>query len=101
MKKRILTAFAFTTVIAAAGLWVSTSAQADDPKPCSGKAKMAQVKKACEKGGIPEAKKLMKGWTKKMKADDGKTNCKSCHTELKTYENKPNAVKDLKAFLKK
>jgi hypothetical protein len=100
MKHRVLTAFAFTTVIAAAGIWVGGSAQADDAKPCVGKKfDFPKVKAACEKGGQAEAKKIMKAAVKKMKADGKDVNCKSCHTELKQYKNKDNAVKDLKGYL--
>jgi hypothetical protein len=100
MKHRVLTAFAFTTVIAAAGIWVGGSAQADDAKPCvNTKFKFPKVKEACDSGGQKAAKALMKKAVKKMKADGKDVNCKSCHTELKTYKNKDNANKDLKGYL--
>jgi hypothetical protein len=96
--RRTLTAAAFAAIFVATA-W-GTSARAEDPKPCVNTTfKFAKVKKACESGGQPAVKTLMKATVKKMKADGKDVNCKSCHTELKQYENKPNAEADLKGYL--
>lgn len=56
------------------------------------------VKSACAKGGAAAAKDLMKGYVKRGK-DQGKNwKCSTCHTDTKTYPNKPNAVADLKSI---
>lgn len=83
MNRRIL--FFATASMFCAGLWTS-QAQADDPKPCTAKSfKIAKVKAACEAGGQPAAKKLMKAATKKAKAAGETMTCKTCHDNLKTF----------------
>ncbi|RMG96449.1 MAG: hypothetical protein D6705_11230 [Deltaproteobacteria bacterium] len=89
-------AFAF-----AVGLGAGT-ARADDAeaKPCSHKTfKTKQVEAACKSGGQKAAKSLMKKVVKKAKAAGEKINCKTCHTSLKTFEYKPEAVEALKKWL--
>ncbi|HEX2880256.1 MAG TPA: hypothetical protein VHO25_12060 [Polyangiaceae bacterium] len=61
--------------------------------------KFAAVRNACEHGGRPEAKALMKTMTKKAEAAGTELKCNSCHTSLKTYELKDNAVADLRKWL--
>lgn len=69
-------------------------------KPCLAKSfKFASVKSACEKGGVPRAKSLMKGWTDKAKAKGESYKCASCHDNQRTYTNKPNADADLRKLL--
>lgn len=63
--------------------------------------KFSSVKAACRKGGVPQAKALMKSMVKKAKARGESVKCSSCHTNQKTYENKSNAVADLRAMLSK
>ena len=76
-------------------------APAADPNACTTqKFQVPAVKKACAEGGRKAAKALMKQAVKKAKAAGQKVNCKSCHTSLKTFELKPNAVADLKKWLK-
>lgn len=68
-------------------------------KPCLAKTfKFASVRNACNKGGVDQAKSLMKGIVKRAK-DDGKSiKCASCHDNTKTYTLKPNAVEDMRAL---
>lgn len=82
------------------GLFVG-QAQADDPKPCASTSfKIAAVKSACERGGQPEAKKLMKAAVKKAKDAGESMNCKTCHEDLKTYKLAgANPVAELKKWL--
>ena len=70
--------------------------------PCRQKAfKFSAVRSACQKGGVKQAKSLMKYWTKKAKEKTGKRyKCSACHSSTKTYVNKPNAASDLNAMLK-
>ncbi len=69
--------------------------------PCRAKSfKFGSVKSACEKGGVPQAKAMMKSLVKQGKAKDVNYKCSSCHTNQKTYENKPNAVADLRKLMK-
>lgn len=72
-------------------------------KPCVGKntASFPGLKAACDKGGFKEARKYMKGIEKKLKKKGEKFKCKDCHTDTKTYPNKPNAVEDLKKVMAK
>ncbi len=67
------------------------------PKPCK-KTKFAfgSVKSACNKGGQDAAKSLMKTYTKKGKDKGFKWKCSTCHSDTKSYANKPNAVSELK-----
>ena len=77
-------------------------AQAGDekPDPCTAKDfKFPAVKKACAEGGRKAAKDLMKSLVKKAKEAGQDINCKSCHSDLKTFELKDNAVEDLKKLL--
>jgi hypothetical protein len=68
-------------------------------KPCRSKDfKFSSVRNACNKGGVDQAKSLMKGMVKRAK-DDGKSiKCSSCHDSTKTYTLKPNAVEDMRAL---
>lgn len=59
----------------------------------------AAVRSACERGGRPEVKSLMKSMTKKAEAAGTELKCNSCHTSLKTYDLKDNAVADLRKWL--
>jgi len=69
------------------------------PNPCrSKKFSFSSVKNACNKGGVAQAKELMKGFTKKGKAQGKNWKCSTCHDSTKTYTNKPNAVKELKSI---
>ena len=89
----------------AAGLGLaagSARAHGDDgaPQPCTTKSfKTKQVEQACKTGGRKAAKDLMKKVVKKAKAAGEKINCKTCHTSLKTFEYKPEAVEALKKWL--
>lgn len=100
MQRRLLTAFAFCAIFAA-GLGAGTAQAGDDEvKPCTAKKfEFAKVEAACKKGGVKEAKKIMKVAVKKMKADGKDVNCKSCHNDLKKYDLKDNANADLKGYL--
>jgi hypothetical protein len=101
-KTRILSSALAFTAIALGGMFVGvSSAQADGDKPCAAKKfQVSQVEKACKDGGQTAAKALMKKVVKAQKAAGNDINCKSCHTSLKTFELKDNAVKDLKKYLK-
>ena len=72
-------------------------AQYSGPNPCK-KTKFAfgSVKTACQTGGQGAAKELMKTYTKRGKDKGLKWKCSTCHSSTKTYENKPNAVSELK-----
>lgn len=75
-------------------------AQADPPKPCiKAKQKTSQVQAACDRGGLDEAKKYMKGLVDKAKAAGNAIKCQSCHENLKTYELTPNGQADLEKLL--
>jgi hypothetical protein len=77
-----------------------TPAKYSGDKPCLQKTfKFSSVRQACERGGIPEAKALMQAAVKKAKAKGETIKCKSCHSDLKTYEQKDNAALDLKKWL--
>ena len=83
MKKLALIILA-GAALAVLGLTAPQSADAGDA--CARKDfKTELVKKACEKGGQAEAKKVMKAFLKKAKKQKiaGVKNCKSCHTNLK------------------
>jgi len=60
-----------------------------------------EVKKLCadKSKGKPAVKSMMKKIVKKAKAAGEKMNCKSCHKNTKTFDLKPNAVKDLRKWL--
>lgn len=69
-------------------------------KPCLAKSfKFAAVRSACEKGGVPQAKSLMKAWTNKGKEKGETVKCATCHDNQKTYTNKPTADADLRKLL--
>lgn len=69
-------------------------------KPCLAKSfEFSSVKAACEKGGVPKAKALMKTWTKKAKEKGEDYKCTSCHDNQRTYSNTPNAATDLRKLL--
>ena len=70
--------------IAAGAAALSPTASAGDKK-CSGKATDSKVIAACKAGGLDEAKKLMKGWTKAAEKKGLKLKCKDCHEDTKTY----------------
>jgi ribosomal protein L10 len=59
---------------------------------------------ACTKGGIPEAKKLMKDMVKQAKAKGEKFTCDGCHKDLDSYaltEHANDDYKKLEAVLAK
>jgi hypothetical protein len=69
-------------------------------KPCLGKSfEFGAVKAACEKGGVPQAKSLMKSWVKKAKDKGEEYKCTTCHDNQRTYSNKSNAAADLRKLL--
>lgn len=69
-------------------------------KPCLATSfKFAAVRSACEKGGVPKAKALMKAWTNKAKEKGESYKCATCHDNQKTYTNKPSADADLRKLL--
>lgn len=103
MINRNLLAFAFTAIFAG-GLYAGTASAGDDGEitPCKATSfKVAQVKKACEKGGVKAAKKLMKSAVKKAKDAGESVNCKTCHESTKElHKNKgAESVKKLKELL--
>ena len=68
--------------------------------PCTATSfKFGAVRSACERGGRPEVKGVMKNVTNKAKAAGTELKCTSCHTSTKTYELKDNAVEDLRKWL--
>ncbi len=87
------------------GLWLGDgAAQAAEPeakvKPCiATKFSTKEVEKACKEGGQKAAKKLMKKVVKAAKAKGEKMNCKSCHSDLKTFKLKDGASAQLKKLL--
>ncbi len=100
MKTRTL--FVSLLFAAGAGLVAGSAVAHEDeaPAPCTTKSfKTKQVEKACKAGGRKAAKTLMKKVVKKAKAAGEKVNCKTCHTSLKTFEYKPEAVDLLKKWL--
>lgn len=97
MKLRTLPVSLAIATLFCTGLVIG-NADAEDPKPCTN-ATLPKVKAACEKGGQAEAKKLMKSVVDKAKAAGKEIKCNSCHKELKTFEQTPNAMADLKALL--
>ena len=85
---------------AAAGFALFSPSRAYAGDDCS-KLKDAALKKTCEKDGVKGVKDAMKEVVKKAKSKDykidGKTvNCKSCHSDTKTYAKKDNAADDYK-----
>ena len=82
-------------------LFSAPSAHADEIDPCTAKKfELKQVEQACKTGGRKAAKDLMKAAVKKSKegGKDG-VKCNDCHTSLKTFELKPDAVAMLKPLL--
>ena len=105
---RILPFVVCFTCVAVLGVFAgSSSAKAQpeaDPVDISCKKtkfKIDEVKALCEDKtkGRPAVKKMMKKLVKEQKAKGEKVNCKSCHKNTKTYDLKPNAVKDLRKWL--
>ncbi len=96
--KRSITTTALVAAMsigAGAAVMAPSTATAGD---CSGKATTAQIKAACKKGGVKEAKSVMKAAVKKAK-DAGKDwKCKTCHEDQKTYAVKKDAP-DIKPYL--
>jgi len=81
-----------TAIFCALGLAMSTTtATADEPKPCMHKEfKTELVKNACGKGGQDAAKDAMKAFAKDKKIKS----CNQCHTKLApNYELKDDGVK--------
>lgn len=72
----------------------------DGPNPCrSASFTFSNVRSACQKGGVSQAKSLMKYLVKKAK-DNGTTyKCSSCHSNQKTYTNKSNANADFRKMM--
>lgn len=81
------------------GLGMQSVAHADDD-PCTASSfAVAKVEQACRSGGRAAAKTLMKAAVSKAKEAGESINCKSCHSDLKTYALTPNAVADLKKWM--
>src|SRR4051794_37420755 len=60
---------------------------APDPPPCTIPPKGdPPVAKACAKGGVPEAKKVMKDLGRKAKAAGTKLECDACHKNDTKYD---------------
>ena len=96
----------FFTILFSAGVFMGVADQAraddekDDAQPCTAKKfEFPEVKKACAEGGRKAAKAMMKKLVKKAKDAGQDINCKSCHTDLKKYDLKKNAVEDFKKLL--
>lgn len=100
IKTRWGTAIAIVTAITAITIGVGGSARAEGEEACTAESfELAAVEAACNKGGRPAAKSLMKVAVKKAKAAGESMTCKSCHTNLKTYTLTSNAVSDLEPWL--
>jgi len=107
MFHRTITAIVFSAVFAAGlGLSAVQTAHAEGeeeeaPSPCKAKTfEIEAVKKACEKGGTAEVKKMMKEAVKKAKAKGEEMNCKTCHESTKEFEkHTKDAVAKLKPLL--
>ena len=81
------------------GLGVQSVARADDD-PCTADSfAVAKVEQACRSGGRKAAKTVMKAAVSKAKEAGESINCKSCHSDLKTYALTPTAVADLKKWM--
>jgi hypothetical protein len=78
------------------GVGVAGVASADDGKCKIATKGESATAKACAKGGIAEAKKVMKDMVKVAKANGGKFTCEGCHKDLETYELTKNATEDFK-----
>lgn len=69
------------------------------PDPCRATSfEFGSVRNACNKGGMAEAKRVMKGMVKRAKDQGKDLKCSSCHDNTKTYTKKPNAVEDMRAL---
>lgn len=98
MKKLALFALAAASAAILSLASMPQDAQAADA--CARKEfKTEMVKQACAKGGQQEAKKVMKKFLSKAKADNPEIkNCKSCHTSLKPdYKLAPKGFEMFKA----
>lgn len=102
MTHRIITAFVFSAIFVG-GLAMGTAHAGDEeaPGPCKAKKfEIPAVAKACEKGGTPAVKKIMKEAVKKAKAAGEDMNCKTCHESTKEFEkHKEGSVEKLKPLL--
>jgi hypothetical protein len=68
--------------------------------PCTQKTfKTAQLRAACSSGGRPAAKAFMKNIVNKAKAQGENLKCSACHSSVKTFDQKPNALSDLRTWL--
>jgi hypothetical protein len=85
-----------------AGLSAAGSSFAGDDKPCviatDAKSK-SPVAEACAKGGLPEAKKVMKDLVKKGRAAGKKFECDDCHKNDTGYDLTPQGRDNFKALL--
>lgn len=98
--KRLLSVAAVMAAITAVVMGIGGTAHAEGEDACTASSfRFGQVEAACTQGGRKAAKDLMKKAVKKAKAAGETMNCKSCHTELKTFALTPNAVSDLEPWL--
>jgi hypothetical protein len=100
-KVRLLTPLLPLPAAALAGLLLGGPARAEgENEACTTTSfKVKQVEDACKKGGRKEAKALMQKVVKDQKAKGNEINCKTCHSDLKSFALKDNAVGDLKPYL--
>jgi hypothetical protein len=69
-------------------------------EPCTTeKFRFSAVRAACERGGRPAAKDLMKSLVKKAKERGEEVKCTSCHKDTKAFVLKDNAVDDMKSMM--
>lgn len=90
-----------STLFGAAAAFVSPTVSAGEEKPCTNDNKFGPVIAACKSGKLNAAKNLMKDWEKKIEAKGGSFECKSCHSDQKTFPLKDNAKADFDAAKKK
>ena len=83
---------------AASAASTKTAYRGDDPCKTE-KFRFSAVRAACERGGRPAAKDLMKTLVKKAKERGEEVKCTSCHKDTKAFVLKDNAVDDLKALM--
>jgi hypothetical protein len=83
----------FLTLALAAGF--TGLAHADDKCKIATKGD-SPTAKACAKGGLAEAKKVMKDMVKTAKANGGKFTCEGCHKDMDSYALTANAQDDYK-----
>jgi len=57
------------------------------------------VSDACKRGGVKQAKAMMKALVNRAKANGQTVKCTSCHTDSKLYGLKDNANADMKALM--